>query len=300
MLKLNHQTALLMEYIELNLPQEPDKSFVVFKEIGKFFPCPWHYHPEFELVSVIKSTGRRMVGDNIGYFKEGDLVLLGSLLPHLWVNDVKFINGKANSLAEAIVVHFKENFLGEQLFKIPEMESFNNFLKMSNRGIVIKGDAKVKINSIMKKMPALNGLERLSSLFSIFNILSGTVEYELLASPGFVKNINLNASDRLNKVIDYIMRNFDQDITLPKAASNANMSLTSFCNFFKGNYRLTFVEYLNTVRVGHACKLLFEKDRNIVEVAYECGYNSLANFNKQFKKYKQMTPTEYRRVLWND
>ena len=289
-----------MEYIELNLPQEPDKSFVVFKEIGKFFPCPWHYHPEYELVTVVKSTGRRMVGDNIGYFKEGDLVLLGSLLPHLWVNDVKFINGKANSLAEAIVVHFKENFLGEQLFKIPEMESFNNFLKMSNRGIVIKGDAKVKINSIMKKMPSLNGLQRLSSLFSIFNILSGTVEYELLASPGFVKNINLNASDRLNRVIDYIMRNFDQDITLPKAASNANMSLTSFCNFFKGNYRLTFVEYLNTVRVGHACKLLFEKDRNIVEVAYECGYNSLANFNKQFKKYKQMTPTEYRRVLWND
>lgn len=289
-----------MEYVELNLPQEPDKSFVVFKEIGKFFPCPWHYHPEYELVSVVKSTGRRMTGDHIGYFKEGDLALLGPFLPHLWANDAEFVNGKGNSLAEAIVIHFKENSLGDQLFKIPEMESFNNFLKMSNRGISIKGEAKAKINSLMKKMPDSNGLQRLSFLFSIFDILSGIVEYELLASPGFVENINLNGTDRLKKVIDYVIKNFDQDITLPKAASHANMSLTSFCNFFKGNYRLTFVEYLNSVRVGHACKLLTEKDRRIVDVAYGSGYNSLANFNKQFKRYKQMTPTEYRKAVWND
>jgi AraC-like DNA-binding protein len=288
-----------MEYVELNLPKESDKSFVVFKEVGKFFPCPWHYHPEYELVLVVKSTGRRMAGDNIGYFREGDLVLLGPFLPHLWSNDAKFINGKGNSQAEAIVIHFKENFLGEHLFEIPEMESFKNFLKMSNRGIVIKGAARTKISSLMEKMPDMNGLQRISSLFSIFDALSETTEYELLASPGFVKEVNLNGSDRLNKVINYIMQNFDQDISLSKVASTANMSLTAFCNFFKENYRLTFVEYLNTVRVGHACKLLFDKDRNVVDVAYECGYNSLANFNKQFRKYKNMTPTEYRKVLYN-
>lgn len=289
-----------MEYIELNLPQEPDKSFVVFKEIGKFFPCPWHYHPEYELVSVVRSTGRRMTGDNIGYFTEGDLVLLGPFLPHVWVNDAAFINGNSDTLAEAIVIHFKENFLGDQLFKIPEMDALNNILKLSNRGILIKGTAKAKINSLMKKMPDLSGLQRLSALFSIFDILSGTMEYELLASPGYVESINLKGSDRLKKVIDYIMKNFDQSITLPEAASNVNMSLTSFCNFFKENYRLTFVEYLNSVRIGHACKLLTEKDRSIVDVAYGSGYNSLANFNKQFKRYKQMTPTEYRKVVWNN
>lgn len=289
-----------MEYIELNLPQEPDKSFVVFQEIGKFFPCPWHYHSEYELVSVVKSTGRRMTGDHIGYFDEGDLVLLGPFLPHLWMNDPVFLSGNGSTLAEAIVIHFKENFLGDQLFKIPEMNAFNNILKLSNRGMVIKGVAKARINSIMKKMPEVSGLQRLSHLFTIFDILSGNAEYELLASPGYVENINLNGSDRLKKVIDYIMQNFNQSITLPKAASTVNMSLTSFCNFFKENYRLTFVEYLNSVRVGHACKLLTEKDRSIVDVAYGSGYNSLANFNKQFKKYKQMTPTEYRKVVWND
>ena len=289
-----------MKYIELHLPQECDKSFVVFKEVGKFFPCPWHYHPEYELVLVIKSTGCRMVGDNIGYFKEDDLVLLGPFLPHFWFNDLEFRTGEANCLSEAIVIHFKEDFLGEQLFNIPEMDSFKNFLKLSTRGLSIKGKAKEKIISLMKKMPNMNGLQRLASLFSIFDILSGSLEYEPLASPGFVKNIKLNGSDRLNRVIEYILQNFDQEISLPKVASTANMGLTAFCNFFKENYRLTFVEYLNTVRVGHACKLLFETNQNIVEVAYECGYNNLANFNKQFKKYKQMTPTEYRRIMYGD
>src|SRR5258706_8470575 len=287
-----------MGYIELHLPQDCDKSFVVFKEVGKYFPCPWHYHPEYELVLVIKSTGRRMVGDNIGYFKEGDLVLLGPLLPHLWLNDSAYRNGEANSLSEAIVIHFKENFLGEHLFKIPEMEGLRNFLKLSGQGILIKGKAKSNIISLMTKMPDLNGLQRLASLFSIFDVLSGTSDYELLASPGFVKDVNLYGSERLAKVIEYVLQNFDQEITLPKVASKANMGLTAFCNFFKENYRLTFIEYLNTVRVGHACKLLFEQDRNIVEVAYECGYNSLGNFNKQFKKYKQMTPSEYRRIIY--
>lgn len=287
-----------MKSIELKLPQDYDKSFVVFKEVGKNFPCPWHYHPEFELVLVTKSTGRRMVGDNISYFKEEDLVFMGPMLPHVWVNDPKFITGKADSLAEAIVIHFKPNFLGEHFLEIPEMEAFKNFLRLSNRGMSIMGKTKEKIISLMKKMTAMNGLQRLASLMFIFNILSRISEYELLASPGFVENINLNSSDRLNKITEYLMRNFDQDITLPKVASMANMGLTTFCNFFKENCRVTFIEYLNTLRVGHACKLLSEKDQNIVEVAYECGYNSLANFNRQFKKYKQMTPTEYRRILY--
>jgi AraC-like DNA-binding protein len=288
----------MMHYIELKLPKETDKSFVLFREVGKSFPCPWHYHPEYELVLVLKSTGRRLVGDNIGYFKEGDLVLMGPLLPHVWVNDSKYINNKADSLAEAIVIHFKEDFLGENFLEIPEMESVKNFLKLSNRGIAIEGKAKVEIISLMKKMTDLNGIQRLASLLIIFDILSTTSNYELLASPGFVKTNNVNSSDRLNKVIDYILQNFDQDLSLSKVASTANMGLTTFCNFFKDNYRLTFVEYLNTVRIGHACKLLTEKDQNVVEIAYECGYNSLANFNRQFKKYKQMTPTEYRRVMY--
>lgn len=287
-----------MKSIELQLPKDFDKSFTVFEEIGKFFPAPWHYHPEFEIVLVIKSHGRRMVGDNIGIFDEGDLVCMGPHLPHVWVNDPKFAKGEVNYLAEAIVIHFKENFLGEGFFKLPEMESVRNCLNLTNRGMVINGNAKKKIIKLMVKMSKMNGIQRLSSLLLIFEIMSKTRDYELLASPGFVNTTNLNSSDRLNKVTEYLIRNFHQSITLPKVASVANMAVTTFSNFFKENFRVTFVEYLNTLRIGYACKKLQEKDQNIVDVAYECGFNSMANFNRQFKKYKQMTPTEYRKTMY--
>ncbi len=287
-----------MKSIEIRLPRDFDKSFTVFREHGKSFPCPWHYHPEYELVLVLKSYGRRMVGDNIGKFEEGDLVFMGPNLPHVWVNDPVFIQGQVDYLAEAIVIHFKEDFLGGNFFNIPELESFKKFLELSSRGMVINGKAKKSIAELMLKMTEMDGLQRLASLMSIFDKLSKTNDITLLASPGFVQSVNVKSSDRLNKITEYLIQNFDQDITLSKVASVANMAVTTFSNFFKENYRVTFVEYLNTLRIGYACKKLQEKDQNIVDVAYECGFNSLANFNRQFKKYKQMTPTEYRKIIY--
>ena len=286
-----------MKFIDLRLPQDFDKSFIVFKEVGKFFPCPWHYHPEYELVLVTKSSGRRMVGDSIGSFDEGDLVFMGPLLPHVWVNDQKFIKGETDDQAEAIVIHFKEDFLGKNILEIPEMETLRKFLLLSNRGMEIKGKAREDINTLMVKMLSMNGMQRLSSLLSIFDILSRPIKFELLASPGFVDATHHKESDRLDKIIKYVLANFDDDISLPMAASMMNMGLTTFCNFFKENYRITFVEYINMVRIGHSCKLLFEKDQTIAEVAYECGFNSIANFNRQFKKAKNMSPSEYRKVI---
>ncbi|HLU88960.1 MAG TPA: AraC family transcriptional regulator [Cyclobacteriaceae bacterium] len=286
-----------MKSIEIRLPQEFDKSFVVFKEKGKFFPCPWHYHPEYELVLVLKSTGRRMVGDHIGYFQEGDLVCLGPYLPHVWINDSVFLNGQAGYDADAIVIHFKEDFLGEDFLKIPEMDPLRKFFCLSNRGMSFYGNTKEQINGLMRLMVNMNGIQRLSALLSIFDILSQTDEYTLLASPGHVNNyLDPLKGDRFNKVKEYILMNFNKDISLPEVADMANMAISTFCNFFKEKYRITFVEYLNSVRIGHACKLLSANDQNIVDVAYECGFNNLANFNRQFKKYKNMTPTQYRKM----
>jgi AraC-like DNA-binding protein len=286
-----------MKAIELRLRKDLDKSFIVFREQGKLFPCPWHYHPEFELVLVTKSTGRRMVGDHIGYFKEGDLVFMGPMLPHVWVNDPEYLEEGSTMNADAVVIHFVADFLGEKFLQIPEMERLNNFLQLSNRGMHIKGATSEKICELMKQILTMNGMQRLVALFTIFEMLSTTNEYELLASPGYVQNNHPKSSDRHSKITEYIMRNFDREITLPEAASAANMAVTTFCNFFKTHYRMTFVEYLNVVRVGHACKLLGDKNQTIVGVAYECGFNNLANFNRQFKKLKNMPPSEYRKTI---
>lgn len=286
-----------MKAIEQRLPQDFDKSFVVFHETGKYFPCPWHFHPEYELVLVLHSTGRRMVGDHIGYFDEEDLVFMGSGLSHVWINDQQFINGEAGYEADAIVIQFVDTFLGEIFLGIPEMEKFNNILKLSSRGMAFYGSTKAKVNKLMKGMLVMNGLKRLSTLFDIFDILTTSKEYEILASPEYNPKIELKTSDRIGNVTEYIMRNFDKEITLHEVASKANMAVTTFCNFFKCHFRVTYVEYLNTVRIGYACKLLADEDHNIVDIAFESGFNNLANFNRQFKRFKNMTPSDYRKTI---
>lgn len=286
-----------MKIIEQRLPQEADKSFIVYQEIGPFFPSPWHYHPQYELVLVTKSTGRRMVGDHIGGFSENDLVFMGSLLPHSWVNDPVYQQGQADHDAEAIVIQFVSEFLGAPFMNIPELTRFKQFMQLSDRGMVIHGKTKDRIIGLMKKMPAQNGLQRLTSLLAIFDLLATTSEYELLASPNFIQKFQFDSPERFKKITEYIMKNFDEEIHLADIASFANMSVATFCNFFKHTYRVTFVEYLNSVRIGHACKLLGKESESILEVAYQCGFNNIANFNRRFKKYKKMTPSEYRRKL---
>jgi len=278
------------------LPQELDKSFIVFEEKGTFFPYPWHFHPEYELVLVIKSTGRRMVGDHIGYFNEGDLVFMGPELPHVWINDEKYLTGQVKSPAKAIVIQFVEQFLGEYFLNIPEIEVLKKKLKLARRGMVLKGKTREKISALMKDMLGQNGLQRLASLFTIFDTLSGSPEFELLASPSYEVHSGAG-SDRFNLITEYIMNNFTKDITLPEIAGVVNMGVTAFCNFFKQHHKVTFVEYLNKVKIGYACKLLGEKDDSIVDIAYHSGYNTLANFNRQFRKLKNMTPSEYRKTL---
>ncbi len=286
-----------MKAVEKRLPKELDKSFIVFREKGCFFPAPWHYHPEYELVLVTRSTGRRMVGDHIGNFEEEDLVLMGPMLPHVWVNDPHYMEGKDKDAADAIVVQFLDNFLGETFLQIPEMEGLKKTLQLSAHGLEIQGETRSYINSLIKQMLTANGLQRLSMLFSIFDILSTTKEYKPLASAASIQKTPHNESDRINTVTEYIMRNFDNEISLNEVAGVANMAITTFCNFFKDHYRVTFVEYLNEIRIGHACKLLGDPDKNIVDAAYESGFNNLANFNRQFKRLKNMTPSAYRKML---
>lgn len=286
-----------MKAIELHLPQDIDKSFVVFQETGDFFPAPWHYHAHCEFVLIKKSSGKRMVGDHIGYFETEDLVFLGSFLPHVWVNDPIYLQRKAPEKADALVIHFMEDFLGRDFMNIPEINNFRKIVRLAERGIAIKGTSRKKINALIKKMPGMNGLQRLSTLISIFDIMSSNLEYELLASPNFIQNFNYNSSDRFKEITCYILQNFNRDISLAEIASVGNMGVTTFCNYFREQFRVTFIEYLTSVRIGHVCKLLLERDCNILQVAYECGFKNLSHFNRQFKKLKGMTPSEYRKAL---
>jgi len=285
-----------MKAIEFRLPKEFDKSFIVFNEKGSHFPCPWHYHPEFEFVLVNRSTGKRMVGDHIGYFEAGDLVLMGPELPHVWVNDNIYLEKKHHEAADATVIHFTSDFIGQDIFRIPEFSSLIEILNLSSRGIHIKGKESKFIADIMNNMIFESGLKRLASIFEIFDIICSMRDYDLLASPNFNAN-KTSVNNRHSRINNYILRNYHKPITLKEVADEANMATTTFCNFFKEQYRMTFVEYVTQIRIGHFCKLISEDDKSILEAAYICGFNSIANFNRQFKKIKGMSPSEFKRAV---
>jgi AraC-like DNA-binding protein len=286
-----------MKLILQRLVQDPDKSFIVYHEKEPFFSSPWHYHPEYELLLILKSTGKCIIGDQIEHFKEGDLFVLGTELPHVFDNDASYMEGGQDLEAQGIVVQFLPDFLGKEFLQAPEFQALNEVLKKSARGMKISGITRHLIADKMNSMLDMDGLQRLTALLSIFDILSKTAEFELLASRGFISNFEASSSERFQKVTNYIMKNFTDDIPLSSIAEVANMTPTNFCTFFKNFYRQTFVEYLNNIRIGYACKLLGEDGKNISEIAYESGFKNISNFNRQFKKNKGVSPAAYRKSL---
>ena len=276
------------------LTLEPKFSFVLQKDIYPYYPTPWHYHPEFELVLVVKSTGIRTVGDHEENFADGDLVFLGPNMPHSFQNDASYYKGNTNLRAEAIVIQFREEFLGSDFFNLPEMIAVTQFFEKAKFGIKILGDTREKVAAVMHDMLSSSGMGRITHLLTILEVLSASDEIQLLANPGFVQQYAVSGNDRITKVHQYIMTNFRRNISLLDVAEVANMSITSFCRFFKACTRKSFSQFLNEIRIGYACKLLLEEKQNISQVCYDCGFNNMSNFNRQFKKTTGKSPLQYR------
>ncbi|MEX2568393.1 MAG: AraC family transcriptional regulator, partial [Cyclobacteriaceae bacterium] len=276
------------------LTLDPKYSFILQKDIFSYYPTPWHYHPEYELVLVLKSNGIRTVGDSEEPFTDGDLVFLGPNLPHSYQNDRKYYKGNNSLTAEAIVIHFKEDFLGRDFFNLPEMVFVKNLLDKAKFGLKITDNTQKKISRIMQEMLDLNGNGRIIQLLTILEILSHSEESIQLANPGFVQQYAACGNDRITKIHEYIMENFQKPINLKDVAEVANMSIPSFCRFFKSCTRKSFSHFLNTIRIGYACKLLLENQHNISWVCYESGFNNMSNFNRQFKLITGKSPIQYK------
>jgi AraC-like DNA-binding protein len=277
------------------LTLEPKYSFVLQQDVLPYYPTPWHYHPEYELVLVVKSTGQRIVGDWIENFSDGDLVFMGPNLPHVYTNDPAYYEGNPDLLAEAIVVHFREDSFGRNFFSLPEMILVNKLFDQSKFGLKILGETRQRVAGMMHDMLGRSGHQRLIWLLTILEILSLSDDLLPLASPGFVQQPNTSGTDRITRVYEYIMTNFRRGISLTSVAEIASMSPPSFCRFFKACTRKSFSHFLNEVRIGYACKLLLEDKLNISQICYESGYNNISNFNRQFRKITGTSPLHYKK-----
>jgi AraC-like DNA-binding protein len=280
-----------MKVAKVRLLQEPDKSFIFYNENNPF--TTWHHHPEYELCLITKGRGKRMVGDSIDRFENNDLVLIGSFTPHECLCDPEYYNHPDGFQGEGIVIQFVHDFLGEKFLKIHENSNLNKFLQESSRGFSFFGETKKRIISIMLKMKEMNDCDRFYTLFSIFKIFSNTKEFNILSSPAFNEPFWIDESAPMQKALKFILQNFQKKISIKDLLEITNMSNTSFYAAFKQTYRMPFKDYLLNIRVGYACKLLMDPSQNISGIAYDSGFENISNFNRQFKRIKSITPSQF-------
>lgn len=230
------------------------------------------------------------MGDHIADFDEDELVLIGPNIPHFWQVDAD----ADLSVSKAYVVHFREFFLGESFYKLPELHNINNLLYKAQRGLKVTGNTNAKVRSLMHGLSSYTGFERLLTLQQILFIISESQDIEPLASLGFVDSFKANQEDRINKVFEYVMYHFTQKITLHDVASIACMSEIAFCRYFKSRTGKSFFTFLNDIKIGYACRLLQKTGKNVMEVCYDSGFNNLSHFNRKFKESIKETPQQYR------
>lgn len=254
-------------------------------ENDKFF---WHYHPEYEIVYVHKGTGRRHIGSDLANYEEGELVFMGPNLPH-----TGFGYGVIGE-HEEIVVQLKEDFLGEKFLQAPEMLEIKKLFERSKRGISFHGKTQKVVGSKLQKMLQLPYFERLIELINIFQILATTDEFSILHADGTRFDFSHKDEDRINQIYAYVEQNYKKPIDIQEVADISNLTVPSFCRYFKKMTHLTFTDFVNEFRVNQACKLLLD-GQQVSDVCFESGFNNVSHFNKTFKQLTGKSPREYKK-----
>ena len=251
----------------------------------------WHYHPEIELVYVNGGSGKRQIGSHVSYYSNGDLILIGSNLPHCGFTD------KLTGNESETVIHMKTDFLGTDFFNIPEMKSIQSLFEMAKGGLAFSGKTKRKIGEKIEVMEYQTDFQRLLAILNILNELGNSQEFKVLNADGFSLETEVKDNNRINNVFNYVKEHFREDIPLDDMADMVSMTVPSFCRYFKKITNKTFVQFVNEYRLVHASKLLAEKPISITEVCFESGFNNFSHFNKSFKAFTGQNPSEYRNQL---
>jgi AraC-like DNA-binding protein len=276
------------------LPLTRGNSFVIDRYISPYFETPWHFHEEYELVYCETGFGKKFIGNSFSEYYEGEMALIGKNVPHLYKADDSFYDEEAIIKPSSLVVQFLEDFLGKTFFSTSEMSEMKQVLSLSMNGLLITGRTKEKIRDAMYEMMQEEKTGKLKGLIEIFHLLSISKELQPL-SLTTVSGINLNDSAKMQKVLDYALKHFKEDITIDKAAKLTHLSPSAFCRYFKSRTQKSFLGFVIEMRLIEACKLLKETDLSVLDICYATGFKNLSNFNRLFRKQFHQNPLVYRK-----
>ena len=282
------------------VPLGLQSSFSIRHDVQQYFPTPWHFHPELELHFVVKGEGLRFIGDNISNFSAGEILLLGESLPHTWKCREEYFEQKCGLQVEAIVLHFLPTCLGEDFLKLPEAYLISKLFEKAKKGMLITGKTKEKLAKLMYAALKAVNLDRIILLLSIIKILAETKDFTYIASAHAFYKTNETETLRLNRIYTYTLANYKKNISLNEISGIANLSVTSFCRYFKLMTKKTYNDFLIEIRISHACRHLIEDRLPTELICFECGFNNISNFYRSFKKITSMTPFEYKSKYLKD
>lgn len=269
-------------------------AFAAYERKDPEFPFHWHYHPEYELTLILDSRGQRLVGDGIAEYGPGDLVLLGPNLPHSWRSGP--VRSSANELHQAVVVQFREDFLGPHFFELRELESVAALLRRSISGLAFGHTATGrKVTAQIAALPSLAPSKRLLGLLSALADLAGEDAAEELSSMRLRPICRPEDQQRIDAICLYLNEHFEEEVDFVQLSDRFHMAQATLCRFFKRATGRTLTTYLNELRVGAAAQLLMHSDESILNICFRVGFGNYSNFNRQFKRIKGFGPRSLRR-----
>jgi AraC-like DNA-binding protein len=271
------------------------QSFVAYSHGYPYHTVRWHFHPEYELHQVVATTGRYFVGDFIGEFEPGNLVLTGPNLPHNWVSDIP----RDSSIPlRCRIIQFGESFIDDATKVFPELAALGPLLELSRRGVLFSSDASKQLWPMMEEMMQAQGVRRIELFMMIAGVLSRTQGSQMLASASYLPDPSGYMSAGINKALAYIRENLTQPFSESDLAGIAGQSTGAFSRAFRRHTGMSLVQYVKRLRINLACQILMsEEQATITEICFQVGFNNLSNFNRQFLAEKGMSPSRFKRLL---
>jgi len=273
-----------------------DNSLLIKYDDFPHFTIPWHYHNEYEIVFIIKSFGKKFVGDSVELFSPGDLSVYGSKLPHFYMNDQVFYRGDPDFRVNAIVVQFPTTYFPSQQLQRPEFGSVKKLLNSSSSGLVFSDEAAKYGGKVLGEMLHTEGMERHLLFVKLIDYL-GRSESKTIATSGYSNAMDDQREPRMAKIYRFTTRHFNRKIKLEEVAAEAGMNSTAFCRYFRQKTGKTYALFVNELRISYACKLLRNGNQTVAFISDEAGFNNLSNFNRQFKSFIGKSPSEYQELF---